>query len=149
MYFLRLHSDDNDYGLPREELSSSAIYPSMPSLQLESHHGHPQVISIKASVDSRGAGVTVQDILRTIHEELRIQITKQELNRLNVEERAELLAACKRRCKTEEELSRGPCRIDRWGGRDRLQILPRLSPDGTVLLPTSTLPFAPRLARSL
>ena len=121
----------------------------MPLLQLESHHGHPQVISIEASVDSRGAGVTVQDILRTIHEESRIQITEKELNGLDVEERAELWGAFKRRCKTEEEFSRGPCRIDRWGDRDRLQVLPRLSPDGTVLLPTSTLPFAPRLARSL
>ena len=121
----------------------------MPSLQLESHHGHPQVISIEASVDSRGVGVTVKDVLRTIHEELRVQISIREVDELDHEERAELRAAFKRRCKTEEEFSRGPCRIDRWGGRDRLQILPRLSPDGTVLLPTSVLPFALRSARSL
>jgi hypothetical protein len=31
--------------------------------------GYPQIISAKASIDSRGIGVTVQDVLRTIDED--------------------------------------------------------------------------------
>ena len=40
----------------------------------------------------------------------------------------------------EEELSNVPRRIDYLNGRDRLQILPKLSLDGSISLPTSTLP---------
>ena len=41
---------------------------------------------------------------------------------------------------SEEELSNVPRRIDYLNGRDRLQILPKLSLDGSISLPTSTLP---------
>jgi hypothetical protein len=44
---------------------------------------------------------------------------------LRAEERAEVRAAFRERCKTEEELSKGPHRIDYLGVRDRLQILPK------------------------
>jgi hypothetical protein len=141
-------SADHDYDLPKEEMTSPAVYPPMLSLKLESHQGYPQVISIEASGDSRGAGVTVQDVLRMVHEDLRIAFPRRELSKLDPEERAGINAAFRERCKSEEELSKGPRRMDRLGGRDRLQILPRLSPDGSVLLPASTLPTSVRSAES-
>jgi hypothetical protein len=142
-------SSDHDYDLPKEEMTSPAVYPPMLLLKLESHQGYPQVISIEASGDSRGAGVTVQDVLRTIHEDLRMAFPRRELSKLDPEERAGINAAFRERCKSEEELSKGPRRMDRLGGRDRLQILPRLLPDGSVLLPTPTLPTSVRPAESL
>jgi hypothetical protein len=133
-------SDDHEYDLPKEELTSDAVYPPILSLKLESHQGYPQVISIEASGDSQRA-VTVQDVLRTIHEDLTVPFSRRELSKLGVEERAGINAAFRERCKSEDELSKGPRRIDRLGGRDRLHILPRLSPDGTVLFPTTALPM--------
>ena len=130
---------DHDYDLPKEEITSPAVHPPMLSLKLESHQGYPQAISIEVSGDSRDAGVTVQDVLRTIHEDLKLPFARRELGKLGAEERSRINTAFRERCKTEEELSKGPRRIDRLGGRDRLQILPKLSPDGGVLLPTSTL----------
>lgn len=130
---------DQEYDLPKEELISTAVNPPILSLKLESHQGYPQIISIEASGDSQF--VTVQDVLRTIHEDLRIPFSRRELSKLGVEERAGINAAFRERCKSEEELSKGPRRIDRLGGRDRLQILPRLSPDGSVSFPTTTLPM--------
>jgi hypothetical protein len=132
-------SVDQEYGLPNEEITSTAVYPPILSLKLESHQGYPQIISIEASGDSQI--VTVQDVLRTIHEDLRIPFSRRELSKLGVEERTGINAAFRERCKSEEELSKGPRRIDRLGGRDRLQILPRLSPDGNVMFPTTTLPM--------
>jgi hypothetical protein len=142
-------SADHDYDLPKEEITSPAVFPPMVSLKLESRQGYPQVINIEASGDSRGAGVTVQDVLRTIHEDLRMAFPRRELSKLDPEERAGINAAFRERCKSEEELSKGPRRMDRLGGRDRLQILPRLLPDGSVLLPTPTLPTSVRPAESL
>ena len=131
---------DHNYDLPKEEITSPAVYPPMVSLKLENHQGYPQVISIEASGDSQDAGVTVYDVLRTIREDLRIPFSKHELNKFGVEERAGINAAFRERCNS--EIGKGPRRIDRLGGRDRLQILPRLSPDGSVLLPpTSILPM--------
>ncbi|KAF8474365.1 hypothetical protein DFH94DRAFT_761748 [Russula ochroleuca] len=129
---------DHDYGLPKEELTSPAVHPPILSLKLESHQGYPQAISIETSGDSGGVGVTVQDVLRTILKDLRIPIPTQELSKLGDRELAEIDAAFGERCKSEEELSEGPRRIDYLCGRDRLRILPKLSPDGSVLLPTST-----------
>ena len=132
-------SADHDYDLPKEELTSSAVYPPMLSLKLENCQGYPRTVNVEASSDVRGADITVQDVLRTIHEDLRIPFSKRELNKLGVEERTAIRATFKERCKSEEELSKGPRRIDHLGGRDRLHILPRLPPEG-ALLPTPTLP---------
>jgi hypothetical protein len=74
-YFLKLemtNSVEHDYDLPKEELTSSAVYPPVLLLKLESYQGYPQVISIEASDNSQGVGVTVQEVLRTIHEDLRV-----------------------------------------------------------------------------
>jgi hypothetical protein len=131
-------SADHDYDLPKEEITSPAVFPPMVSLKLESRQGYPQVINIEASGDTQGAGVTVKDVLRTIHEDLRMAFPTRELSKLGVEERAAVRAAFKERCKSEEELSKGPRRIDHLGGRDRLQILSKIPPD-SALLPMPTL----------
>ena len=77
---------EHDYDLPKEELTSSAVYPPVQLLKLESYQGYPQVISIEASDDSQGIGVTVQEVLRTIHEDLRMPIPAHELNKLIVKD---------------------------------------------------------------
>jgi hypothetical protein len=81
--------------------------------------------------------VTVQDVLRTIKEVLSVLLSKRELDNLGGKERTALRVKFKKRYKTEEERSKGPRRIDHLGGRDWLQILPKHSPDGGVLLPSS------------
>jgi len=124
---------DHDYNLPKEELDSSAVHPPMLSLKLENHQGYPQLIMVQATSDSRSIGVTVQDVLRAIHEDVRKLSRRREWTKLNVEGRAAVEVAFRERCRTEEELGQGPCRIDFLRGRDRLEILPKLSPDGTML----------------
>jgi hypothetical protein len=126
-------SADREYDLPKEEINSPAVFPPMLSLKLESRQGYPQVINIEASGDTQGAVVTVQDVLRTIHEDLRMPFPTRELSKLGAEERTAIRAAFKERCKSEEELSKGPRRIDHLGGRDRLQILSKLLPEGPIL----------------
>ena len=129
---IRSQSIDRDYDLPNEELTSPAVHPPMPSLKLDNHQGYPQSIDVQAPSDSPGA-VTVLDVLKTIHEDLRKASRRREWNKLNVEERAAVDAAFRKRGKTEEELGQGLCRIDYLRGRNRLQILPKLSPDGEML----------------
>jgi hypothetical protein len=124
---------EHDYDLPREEITSSASHPPMHSLKLESHQGYPQLITVQASSDSPGIGVTVQDVLRTIHEDVRTLSRRREWTKLSAEERAQVDTAFRERCRTEEELGQGPCRIDYLRGRDRLQVLPKLSPSGEML----------------
>jgi hypothetical protein len=119
---------NHTYDLPDEELTSPAVNPPLSSLKLENHQGYPQIITIQSS-----SVITVQDVLKTIHEDTRKQSHTREWIRLSAEERAAIVDAFRERCKTEEELGQGPCRIDYLRGRDRLQILPKLSPDGEML----------------
>ena len=100
----------------------------MSSLKLENHQGYPQIISIELP-----SVISVQDVLRTIHEDVRKHSRRKEWTKLSVEERGAVDGAFRERCKTEDELGQGPCRIDYLRGRDRLQILPKLSPDGEML----------------
>ena len=93
-------SVDQEYGLPKEEITSTAVHPPILSLKLESHQGYPQTISIEGSGDFQV--VTVQDVLRTIHEHLSIPFSRRELSKLGVEERAGINAAFRERCKSEE-----------------------------------------------
>ncbi len=122
-------SSEHDYNLPKEEMNAPAVNTPMPSLKLESHQGHPQ-----------DDGVTVQEVLRTLHEDLRMAFPRRALSKLGAEERGRINGAFRERCKNEEELSKGPRRIDHLGGRDRLQILPKFGPDGSELIPTAPLP---------
>jgi len=136
-YFLTIdihtQSADDDYDLPKEELHSPAVDPPMLSLKLENHQGYPQPITIQATSDSQSIGVTVQDVLRAVHEDVRKLSRRREWTRLNAEGRAAVEIAFRERCRTEEELGQGPCRVDFLRGRDRLEVLPKLSPDGTML----------------
>jgi len=123
---------DHDYGLPNEELTCPAVHPPMPLIKLESHQGYPQIITIQASSDSL-VGVTVQDVVRAIHEDVRKLSRRREWTKLNIADRVAVDDAFRERCNTEEELAQGPCRVDYLRGRNRIQILPKLSPDGEML----------------
>jgi len=136
-YLLKLdttyQSVKHDYDLPREEITSAASHPPMHSLKLVNHQGYPQLITVQASSDAPGVWVTVQDVLRTIQEDVRTLSRRREWAKLSAEDRAQVDSAFRDRCRTEEELGQGPCRIDYLQGRDRLQILPKISPDGETL----------------
>ena len=135
-YFLTLDINTqtvDDYDLPNEEFTSPAIDPPMSSLKLENYQGYPQSIIVQACNTDSPDSITVQDVLRTILEDLRKRSRRREWNKLSVEERAAVDGSYRERCKTEEDLGLGPCRIDYLRGRDKLQILPRLSPDGEML----------------
>jgi len=135
-YLLKLdianQSVDHDYDLPNEELTSPAVHPPMQLIRLESHQGYPQLITVQAPSDSL-VGVTVQDVLRAIHEDVRKLSRRREWTKLNAEDRVAVDDAFRERCSTEEELAQGPCRVDYLRGRDRIEILPKLSPSGEML----------------
>ena len=105
-YLIKLEmteSVDHDYDLPKEEMASSAVYPSMLSLKLENLQWYPQVISIEASSDSGNIGVTVQDVLRTINEDPRMPIPTHELSKLSIEEWAAIDGALERDACTQRQ----------------------------------------------
>ena len=120
--------EEHDYDLSREEITSPASHPIMQSLKLENHQGYPWFITVRACSDSPSVGVTVQDVLRTIHEDVRTLSRRREWTKLSAEERAQVDATFRKRCGSDEDLSQGPCRIDYLRGRNRLQIIPKLSP---------------------
>jgi hypothetical protein len=130
-YFLKLdignQPPDHTYDLPDEELHSPAVDPPMTSLMLDNHQGYPQIIVQSSSV------ISVYDVLKTILEDMRKPSRRKDLIKLSAEERVAVDRAFRERGKTEEVLGQGPCRIDYLRGRDRLQILPKLSPDGEML----------------
>ena len=98
----------------------------MHSLKLANHQGYPQLITVQASSNSPpDIGVTVQDVLRAIHEDMRTLARVRELISFLAEEQAQINAAFRKRCRTADELGQGPCRFDCLKGRDRLQILPK------------------------
>jgi len=135
-YLLKLEiteSPDYDYDLPNEEMTSPAVYPHMQTLRLEYFQGYPQVISLDASSDSQGADVTVEDVLRTIHEDLSKPSLKRELGTFARGDQMAIRDMFRKRCKSEEERSKGLYRIDYLRGRDKLLILPRHPLDGTSL----------------
>ncbi|KAI0249449.1 hypothetical protein BJV78DRAFT_695952 [Lactifluus subvellereus] len=140
-YFLKLdmnNQPDYDYDLPKEEIDSAAMHPPMLSITLENHQGYPQLINVQASNDTPSIGVTVQDMLKAIHGDVRKPSRRREWTKLRAEERAGVDTAFRERCKTEEELGQGPCRIDYLCGRNRLQVFSKISPDGVVHpLPTA------------
>lgn len=104
----------------------------MSSLRLENCQGHPAFIGIQAFGDVPNIGVTVQDVLRMIHEGLRRPSPGPTRDKLTSDEQAEINAPFQERCRT-EELRKGLYRFDCLCGRDRLQILPVLPPDSGVV----------------
>lgn len=111
--------------LVKPVLTSLAVYAPTLSLNLENYQGYPQLITIETSGDFQCAGITVQDVLRTIHEGPRISLPRREIRKLGVEERVGINNAFgERRKGEEEELGRSPRRSGHFGSWDRLQILP-------------------------
>jgi len=106
------------------------------SLRLENRQGYPEPISIEASGGSPDVAVTVQDVLRAIHEDLRKLLYRHAWNKLRNDERAAIITSFKERCKAEEELSKGIRRVDLLRGR----ILTEFSPDDDISL-SPTIPF--------
>jgi hypothetical protein len=134
-YLLKLdmnNQPDHDYDLPREEIDSSAMHPPMLSVTLENHQGYPQSINVQASSDFPDIGITVRDVLTVINEDVKRPSRRREWTKLRAEERAGVDIAFRERCKTEEELGQGPCRIDYLRGRNKLQVLPKVSLDGVI-----------------
>jgi hypothetical protein len=122
-----------DHHLPKEDMTSPAVHPPISSLKLENHQGYPQHIIVRSSNDSPGSGITVQDVLRTIHEDMRTPSRRRDWAGLNPKEQATVDTAFSGRCRTQRELSQGPCRIDYLCGRNRLQIVPKHSPHHDML----------------
>lgn len=120
---LKVTEVDHDFGLHSEDLTSAAVHPPVRSLKLENHQGYPQIISVEASSDDEGVGATVEDVLLTIHEDLGMPFPESSSSNSDIE----------------KELGIGQHRIESLGGRDRLQILPKGSPDDSVLLSTGKL----------
>jgi uncharacterized protein DUF6699 len=98
-----------------EDITSSASDPPMHSLKLENHQGYPQLIIVQASSNSPSVGITVQDVLSAIQEDVRKLSRRREWTKLSPEERAQVDTAFRDRCKTEEELGQGPCRMTTCG----------------------------------
>ena len=134
-YLLKLEITKSPYDchLPVEDMTSPAVYPHAQTLRLEYFQGYPEVINLSASSDSQGAGVTVQDVLRTIYDDLKRPSSKRELGTFARKDQTAIEETFKERCKSEEERSKSLRRIDYLGGRDRLQILPRHPLDGPSL----------------
>lgn len=69
-----------DYNLLKEEMTSPASYPPVYSLNLENCQGYPHLITVQVSNNSPSTGVTVQDVLNTIHEEMRTPACRHEMD---------------------------------------------------------------------
>ena len=93
---------DYDFGLPAEELFSSAVHPPVQILFLENDQGLPPNIKVQASDKGSGIGVTVEDVLQRIGVDLRRSPSQREPTTSNEEH----------------------VRLD-FRGRNRLQVLPK------------------------
>ncbi|KAI0266125.1 hypothetical protein BC834DRAFT_969641 [Gloeopeniophorella convolvens] len=113
---------EHDYGLPSEEYFSAAVYPPIHVLVLESGQGYPQNIQVHASDKSTGIGVTVEDVLKAIFDDLQKPSSQREWAALSDELRQQVEEAFEARSRTEEERGSGLRRVDYLCGRDRLQI---------------------------
>jgi hypothetical protein len=142
-YLLRLKITgpvDRDYDLPPEDITSLAVHPPMLSLILENHQGYPELIYIRAS---SGVGVTVEDVLRTIHEELRRPLPRSRLTKLFNVGRYLINTLFYAGRETNQQ-GVGSCRFEHLGGRDRLQVLPKhpvedTAPRGPILFSAESL----------
>jgi hypothetical protein len=106
-----------DFGLPAEDLLSSAVHPPVLALILEHKQGYPQKIEVHASDKGSGVGVTVEDVLKTIGAHLRLSSTHREWSRIQVDK-------SRPPSRTGREPKTRSRRIDYLSGRNRLQIFP-------------------------
>jgi hypothetical protein len=127
-YLLKLDIADQpvnyDYHLPNEDITSPATHPPVVLLKLENYQGYPQHIIVWSASGSSGTGVTVQDVLRAIHEDMKKPSHSRDWTGLNTKEQVAVDTTFRERCRAHKELGQGLCRIDYLCGRDRLQILP-------------------------
>ena len=114
---------DHDFGLPTEEILSSAVHPPVRRLVLENEQGLPQKIEVLAS--DKEIGVTVKDVLKAIGVDLRKSSNWPELAALDEDTRREVEATFKERARATEIGVSGFQRIDYLRGRNRLQVFPK------------------------
>ncbi|KAI9432855.1 caspase domain-containing protein [Lactarius indigo] len=113
---------DFDFGLPAEELLSSAVHPPVHLLVLENERGLPQNIEVHASDKRSEIGVTIEDVLKTLNVYLRKPPGQRERAPLNEDPRRGVDEDSARA----EEISRFWWRwIDYLRGRNGLQIFPK------------------------
>ena len=111
------------FGLPTEELLSSAVHPPVNILVLKNEQGLPQNIEVLASDKGSGIGVTVEDVLKTISIYLRNYFSQREWEALHEDPRRDAEDAFEDRARTAER-GGGLRQIDSFRLRNRLQIFP-------------------------
>jgi hypothetical protein len=116
-------SVEPDYDLPKGDFTSPAVRPPVPVLVLENRQGYPQRIRILASGGDPAVGVTVEDVLKQIHEVLRKPSTKSLWSQLCNKRQKAITDSFRKRYKTEGERSKGLYAHDYLCGKNRLQIL--------------------------
>ncbi|KAF8269498.1 hypothetical protein EI94DRAFT_1725179, partial [Lactarius quietus] len=119
------HPLDHDFGLPAEELFSSAVHPPVDVLILENEQGLPENIEVHVSDKASGIGVTVEDVLKSIAVDLRRSSSWQEWAALNEDVHGGVEYSFSDNAGAAEERSGGLRRIDYLRGRNRLQIFPK------------------------
>ena len=103
---------DHDFGLPTEELLSSAVHPPVLTLILEPMQGYLQKIEVQASDKGSRVGVTVEDVLKMVGAHFRLASIHREWSRPPSRVGREPKTKTRSRC------------IDYLSGRNRLQIFP-------------------------
>lgn len=114
---------DHDFGLPNEEILSSAVHPPVQILVLENEQGLSQNIEVLAS--DKEIGVTVKDVLKAIGADLRKSSSQPELAALDEDTLSEVEDTSMGGARTEETSSNGFQRIDYLRGKKRLRVLPK------------------------
>ncbi len=94
---------DYDFGLPSEDLPSSAVHPPVLTLVLGHKQGYPQSIEVQASDKGSGVGVTVEDVLKIVGANLRVSSSHHEWSGLNDDTRREVEAAFEGQARIEDE----------------------------------------------
>jgi hypothetical protein len=110
-----------DFGLPTEDIFSSAVHPPVQILILENEEGFPQNIEVRASDNGSRIGVTVGDVLKAISVDLRTSCSQRELATLV---RREVGDAFEDWARTEERTS-GLRPKGYLYGRNKLSVLPK------------------------
>jgi hypothetical protein len=95
-------------------------------LVLDNDQGYPRNINVRASEEGSDVGITVEEVIRTISTDLRASSSQREWSALNEDRRREVEESFENRARTEEDRSGGLRKIDYLGGRNRLQIFPKL-----------------------
>jgi hypothetical protein len=95
-------------------------------LVLDNDQGYPRNINVRASEEGSDVGITVEDVIKTISTDLRASSSQREWSALDEDRRREVEDTFENRARTEEDRSGGLRKVDYLGGRNRLQIFPKL-----------------------